>query len=87
ILGISFIHTKIQPNVEKKITGNTTLPPLTSNQTDSRLGWKLVYLFINIISISSDIKKILIKLLKIKFYFFYIIQISIISYDTENYIS
>ncbi|HGM0576710.1 hypothetical protein, partial [Neisseria gonorrhoeae] len=47
ILGISLIHAKIQPNVEKKITANTTLPPLTSNQTDSRFGWKLVYLLFN----------------------------------------
>ncbi|HFC8489154.1 TPA: hypothetical protein ACM25F_000936, partial [Neisseria meningitidis] len=42
----SLIHAKIQPNVEKKITANTTLPPLTSNQTDSRFGWKLVYLLL-----------------------------------------
>ncbi|EPI0825274.1 hypothetical protein C4X83_001381, partial [Neisseria gonorrhoeae] len=47
ILGISLIHAKIQPNVEKKITANTTLPPLTSNQTDSRFGWELVYLLFN----------------------------------------
>lgn len=33
--------------LEKKITANTTLPPLTSNQTDSRFGWKLVYLLFN----------------------------------------